>query len=248
MKKYLATISPDVAFNLNVEAENEDEAKKEAVRKFNAMTKEEILENLLDVKLIRECFIEEIKPPVLSREEIDKVCVLLGFPIVDFKGALVTDEDENFVLIYLDLGEQYNGANFTVLRNKKTNEILVPFSEQYPIRLTEVNTYVYHSLDEEPTEGDRANIILTDKMEKITMDKNLQDKLVYLNNCRAADENGEIFGNGVTFVWLKNHTLCVKSATRSGKAYIAVYKHRKDVIPTKLYEETRVNHTFPENK
>lgn len=248
MKKYLATILPDAAFNLNVEAVNEDEAKKEAVRKFNAMTKEEILENLFGVKLIRDCFIEEIKTSVLSKEETDKVCVLLGFPIEDFDGATIADEDENFVLIYLYLGDMYNGANFTILRNKKTNEILVPFSEQYPITLTEANTYVYHSLDEEPTEGDRTNIILTDKMEKITMDKNLQDKLVYLNNCRAADENGAIFGNGVTFVWLKNHTLCVKSASRSGKAYIAVYKHRKDVIPTKLYEEKRVNYTFPENK
>lgn len=248
MKHYKATIAPDVTLSFEFDAENSTEATNEALNRFKNMTKEEILENLTGVNFLRKYEVIEIQPPVLSKEETDKVCVLLGFPIEDFDGATIADEDENFVLIYLNLRDMYNGANFTILRNKKTNEILVPFSEQYPMCLKETNTYVYHSLDEEPTEGDRTNIILTDKMEKITMDKNLQDKLVYLNNCRAADENGAIFGNGVTFVWLKNHTLCVKSASRSGKAYIAVYKHRKDVIPTKLYEETRVNHTFPENK
>lgn len=248
MKKYLATIAPDAKLNFELEAENSTEAYAEMLRKFKAMTKEEILEKLDVKQSISFYIITEIKPPVLSKEETDKVCALLGFPVADFKKAFITDEDENFALIYLDLGLNYNGANFTVLRDKKTNEILVPFSEQYPVKLADVSTYVYHSLDEEPTEGDRTNIILTDKMEKITMDKNLQDKLVYLNNCRAADNDGEIFGNGVTFVWLKNHTLCVKSATRGGKAYIAVYKHRKDVIPTKLYEEKRVNYTFPENE
>lgn len=186
---------------------------------------------------------------ILTKEEKAKIFEILNLNRDTHMTPIIADRNDDFVLIYLGFNDSAgldgSGRNMSVLRDKKTNELFIPTSDMYPISLANANTYVYHSLSDESET--KTDIAFTDKFEKITMDKNLKDKLTYLNNCGVSDEEGIIF-DGITFVWLKNHTLCVKSARRPNKSYIAVYKHRRDIVPSKFYEENPLNFNFPENE
>lgn len=186
----------------------------------------------------------EMEDKILTKEEKTKILGILNLSGDTRMMPIVAEENDDFVIIYL----KFNGTvgdNMSVLRDKKTNELFIPTSDAYPMCIVNANTYVYHSLSDESET--KTDIAFTDKFEKITMDKNLKDKLTYLNNCGVSDEEGIIF-DGITFVWLKNHTLCVKSARRPNKSYIAVYKHRRDIVPSKFYEEKPLNFNFPENE
>lgn len=200
---------------------------------------------------IYRALVEEIEKEykILTKEEKAKIFEILNLKHDTPMTPVIADTNDDFVLIYLSFngvaGLDGFGKNMSVLRNKKTNELFIPTSDAYPITLATANTYVYHSLSDESET--KTDIAFTDKFEKITMDKNIKDKLIYLNNCGVSDEEGIIF-DGITFVWLKNHTLCVKSAHRPNKSYIAVYKHRKDIVPSKFYEEKPLNFNFPENE
>ena len=197
------------------------------------------------------------KKYLLSEDESKKVCDLIGFAFCDIDYDYVLDENEHFVLICIVMGDMYDRTEVTVLRDKESKEILVPTNGNFPHTL-ELATFTtlhpltlttLYPLNEETESEEKTEIILSDKFEKVTMDKNLSDKLNYLKNCGISDEKGTIFAdNKISFVWLKNHTLCVKSPYRTNKSYIAVYKHRNDIVPSKFYEETKVDFTFPANE
>lgn len=174
----------------------------------------------------------------------EEVLNVLGINPEKVKDMFVTDSEGDYELVYIDCGENFNGANFTVLRDKTNGKYFVPQNGgAYPLKMTEVHSYVYAEIDGEKVKEEQTMLTTKNKMK--TIDDITKRRLVWLNNSGYENLAGEKIFDGISFVWAKGHTLCVRSQkdienSEWNKSYIAIYSNKEDVEPTKFYSQYRL--------
>lgn len=186
-------------------------------------------------------FLSNIKGFEPAEEEVLKVLEIEPSKVIKFA---TIDSNDNYELVYIDYGGDFNGANYTVLRNKVTGEYFVPQNgAAYPITMTDALTYVYAKIEDGKITEEKTMLTTKNKMK--TVDEITRRRLAWLNNSgykNLADD--EIF-DGISFVWAKGHTLCVRSQkdiehNDKHLSYIAIYANKDDVKPTKFFSQYRL--------
>lgn len=200
---------------------------------------------------LSDVFVDDYFVRVVSDEDIKHIKFVLKLDSI-YCVSFVEENDE-FEFYYIDCNDDYAGSNMSCLKEKATGKIFFPDSTTYPISLAEAPMYAWVTSKvniEEKTIESRDITLMNDdgKMEKYN--HVTRDRLEFLNhNGALVNEDGEEIFDGITFVWQKNHTLCVKSykdiaAGRKDISYIAIYKEVTDITPIKFYRQQNLNIEF----
>jgi len=156
----------------------------------------------------------------------------------DIVSMKITESDDKFDFIYIDFNENYFGTNYCIIRDRKNNDIYMPQSDgAYPACINDIAMYTWVDIE-------RNSIMLNTENEMENFDNTTHERLVYLN------KNFPDIFDGISFVWHKNHTMCVKSKQdeRNGDtktSYVAIYDKHTDIVPIKLSRMEKLDVDFP---
>lgn len=159
-------------------------------------------------KYFDECSHNEIK---------ERIFKFMAIPLDEEFELEVKDENDNYILYGL------NGA--VIMYNKDTDELFFEETIGREIdSLDEAEGMVFKN------EKEQFNAFNNNEMKDIP---NIAIKRIeYLIKSQIEYEDGDLpFSEGATFVWLKGHTMCLRSALDTKNFYIAKYKTREDVVP-----------------
>lgn len=170
------------------------------------------------------------------------IILLLGLTETEaeyIQSMKIAESDDKFDYIYIDFGEQRYGANYCVIRDRKNDDLYKPCecSEAYPATIKDIAMYAW-------VDANNNKIMINTDNEMEKYDSTTRQRLEYLN------KNFPAIFDGISFVWHKNHTMCVKSKSdeRNGDtktSYVAIYKHHTDIVPVKLSKMEKLDVEFP---
>lgn len=170
------------------------------------------------------------------------IILLLGLTDTEaeyIQSMKITESDDKFDYIYIDFGEQRFGANYCVIRDKKNDDLYKPCecAEAYPASVKDIAMYAW-------VDANNNKIMINTDNEMEKYDSTTRQRLEYLN------KNFPAIFDGISFVWHKNHTMCVKSKSdeRNGDtkiSYVAIYNHHTDIVPVKLSKMEKLDVEFP---
>lgn len=178
----------------------------------------------------------------VTKDMWEAIILLLDLTPTDaaaIESMKITESDDKFDYIFIDFGGQRIGASYCVIRDKKNDDLYMPSENGgcYPASVKDIAMYAW-------IDKDNNKIMLNTDNEMEKYDSTTRQRLKYLN------KNFPAIFDGISFVWHKNHTMCVKSKSdeRNGgtkTSYVAIYRHHTDIVPVKLSKMEKLDVEFP---